>query len=150
MRITVIFVLRWLTLLFPADAITLRGKSGHQKICGAAGLGVAVLTGIRPNVNCWKQHPKKGGIVKKSKFTQQQIIAILDSRAAFESIPALCKEHGISRATYYLWIRRYLDDSSHGNSKAHELEMENIQLRQVCQRLEIENRAIRNALNLKP
>jgi putative transposase len=41
--------------------------------------------------------------MKKSRFTDSQIIAILTQAQAGAPIPELCREHGMSAATFYKW-----------------------------------------------
>jgi putative transposase len=41
--------------------------------------------------------------MKKSRFTEPQILAILKQGESGVPVPDLCREHGISNATYYNW-----------------------------------------------
>jgi putative transposase len=45
--------------------------------------------------------------MKKSKFTDSQIIAILNLAEAGTPVPDLCREHGISSATFYKWRAKF-------------------------------------------
>ena len=45
--------------------------------------------------------------MKKSRFSDSQIIAILNQSEAGSPVPELCREHGISSATFYKWRARY-------------------------------------------
>lgn len=45
--------------------------------------------------------------MKKSKFTDNQIISILKQGASGVRVPDLCREHGISHATFYKWRSKY-------------------------------------------
>jgi putative transposase len=45
--------------------------------------------------------------MKTSRFTDSQIIAILKQAEAGSSVPELCREHGISNATFYKWRAKY-------------------------------------------
>ncbi|HAE26704.1 MAG TPA: IS3 family transposase, partial [Hyphomonas adhaerens] len=45
--------------------------------------------------------------MKKSRFTEPQILAILKQGESGVPVPDLCREHGISNATYYNWRSKY-------------------------------------------
>jgi len=45
--------------------------------------------------------------MKKSNFTEAQIIKILSSQEAGRSVSDICREHGISQGTYYNWKSKY-------------------------------------------
>ena len=45
--------------------------------------------------------------MKTSRFTDSQIIAILKQAEAGSPIPELCREHGMSTATFYKWRAKY-------------------------------------------
>jgi putative transposase len=67
--------------------------------------------------------------MKKSKFTDSQILAVLKQAEAGTAVPALCREHGISTATFYKWRSKFggMDASLMGRMK--ELEEENRRLK---------------------
>lgn len=49
----------------------------------------------------------RGGSIKKSRFTDSQIIAVLKQAEAGTPVPELCREHGISSATFYKWRSKF-------------------------------------------
>lgn len=51
--------------------------------------------------------------MKKSRFTDSQIIAVLKQAQGGTPVPDLCLEHGISSATLYKWRSRYCHSSGH-------------------------------------
>lgn len=69
--------------------------------------------------------------MKKSKFSDTQIIAILKQNEVGQAVPDICREHGISSATFYKWRAKYggLDVSM--MSRLKELEAENSRLKKM-------------------
>ena len=45
--------------------------------------------------------------MKKSRFTNSQILAILEETEAGVKVPDLCRKHGVSDATFYKWRAKY-------------------------------------------
>ncbi|MGY0561816.1 IS3 family transposase [Luteimonas sp. A277] len=69
--------------------------------------------------------------MKKSRFTDSQIIAVLKQAQAGTPVPELCREHGISSATFYKWRSKFggMEVSMVGRMK--ELEEENRRLKKM-------------------
>ncbi|MFC0095824.1 transposase, partial [Xanthomonas citri] len=69
--------------------------------------------------------------MKKSRFTDSQIIAVLKQAQAGAPVPELCREHGISSATFYKWRSKFggMDVSTVARMK--ELEEENRRLKKM-------------------
>ena len=69
--------------------------------------------------------------MKKSKFSDSQIISILKQGENGVSVPNLCREHGISNATFYNWRSKYggMDVSLMKEMKA--LKLENSRLKKM-------------------
>ena len=69
--------------------------------------------------------------MKKSRFTDSQIIAILKEAESGLRVPDLCREHGMSDATFYKWRSKYggMDNSMMKRMK--ELEEENRRLKKM-------------------
>jgi putative transposase len=69
--------------------------------------------------------------MKKSKFTDSQIISVLKQGENGVSVPDLCREHGISNATFYNWRSKYsgMDVSLMKEMKA--LKQENSRLKKM-------------------
>jgi len=45
--------------------------------------------------------------MRKSKFSESQIIKILSQRESGQSVSDICREHGISQGTFYSWKSKY-------------------------------------------
>jgi putative transposase len=84
--------------------------------------------------------------VKKSKFTESQIIAILKQGEAGRTVAEICREHGISPATYYQWKSKYGGLEASDLKRLRELEDENNRLKKMYADLALENRAIKDLL----
>jgi putative transposase len=79
--------------------------------------------------------------MKKSKFSEEQIVKILQEAAAGQTSQAeLCRQHGISQNTFYLWKRKYAGMETDDVRRLRELEAENAALKRIVanQALELE------------
>mgnify|MGYP000456984874 CR=1 FL=1 len=69
--------------------------------------------------------------MKKSRYTDSQIMAILKQAEAGTPIPELCREHGMSSATFYKWRSKYGDMDASLMARMKELEEENRRLKKM-------------------
>ena len=69
--------------------------------------------------------------MRKSRFTDSQIMAILKQAEAGLSVPELCREHGISSATFYQWRSKYGGMDTSMMKRLKELEDENRRLKKM-------------------
>ena len=69
--------------------------------------------------------------MKKSKYSDSQIMAILKQAEAGVPVPELCREHGMSNATFYKWRSKYGGMDASMISRLKELEEENRQLKKM-------------------
>ena len=69
--------------------------------------------------------------MKKSRFTESQIVAILKQHESGISVPDLAREHGISTATIYQWRPKYGGIDTSLMKRLKELEAENTQLKKM-------------------
>jgi putative transposase len=87
--------------------------------------------------------------MKKSKFSESQIVAILKESEAGMAVAELVRKHGISVATYYSWKSKYAGVAVSELKRMRELETENANLKRMYANLALENAAIKDVLNRK-
>ncbi len=87
--------------------------------------------------------------MRKSRFSESQIIGILKEVESGRHVKDVCREHGISDATYYQWKSRFGGMEASDIKRLRELEDENRKLKLMVADLSLENRAIKDVLNLK-
>jgi putative transposase len=69
--------------------------------------------------------------MKKSRFSDSQIMAILKQAEAGSGVPDLCREDGISTATFYKWRSKFGGMDTSLLSRLRELEEENRRLKKM-------------------
>lgn len=87
--------------------------------------------------------------MKKSRFTDSQIIAILKQAEAGTPAPELCREHGISSATFYKWRSKYGGMEASMVSRMKELEEENRRLKKMYAEAQMSADIMKEALSKK-
>ncbi len=87
--------------------------------------------------------------MKKSRFSEYQIIKILKEGEAGRSPKELCRENGISNATYYNWKAKYGGMDASSLKRLKELESENIKLKQMYANLSLQNVAMKDIIEKK-
>jgi len=87
--------------------------------------------------------------MRKSRFSESQIVAILKEGEAGIPIAEIIRKHGISRQTYFGWRRKYAGASVSDLKRLKELEAENAKLKRLYSDLALENAAIKDVLNRK-
>lgn len=87
--------------------------------------------------------------MKKSRFTDSQIIAILKQAEAGTPVPELCREHGISSATFYKWRAKYGGMEASMVSRMKELEEENRRLKKMYAEAQMSADIMKEALSKK-
>lgn len=87
--------------------------------------------------------------MKKSKFTETQIVAILKEADAGLKVADICRKHGIAQPTYYLWKSKYGGLSVPELKRIKELEAEHAKLKRMYADLAMENDALRELIEKK-
>jgi putative transposase len=87
--------------------------------------------------------------MKKSRFTEQQIISILKQADAGVKVQDICRQHGISDATYYKWKSKYGGLEASDIKRLREVETENSKLKRMFADLALENRALKDLIEKK-
>ena len=87
--------------------------------------------------------------MKKSRFTEQQSINILKQADAGVKVQDLCRQHGISDATYYKWKSKYGGMEASDIKRLREVEAENSKLKRMFADTALENRALKDLIEKK-
>ena len=87
--------------------------------------------------------------MKKSKFTESQIVNILKQAEAGVSVEDLMRQHGFSRATFYKWKAKYSGMSVSEMKRLKELEEENRRLKQMYADLSLEHEVLKDIIEKK-
>lgn len=87
--------------------------------------------------------------MKKSRFTDSQIMSILNQAEAGTPVPELCREHGMSSAAFYKWRAKYGGMDVSMIARLKELEAENRRLKKMYADVQLQNDIIKEALEKK-
>ena len=87
--------------------------------------------------------------MKPSRYTDSQIIAILKQAEAGSPIPELCREHGMSTATFYKWRAKFGGMDASLMARMKELEEENKRLKKMYAEERLKAEIVAEALTKK-
>jgi putative transposase len=87
--------------------------------------------------------------MKKSRYSDSQIMAILKQAEAGSPVPELCREHGMSSATFYKWRSKYGGMDASMMSRLKELEDENRRLKKMYAEEGLKSEIIQEAMAKK-
>ena len=87
--------------------------------------------------------------MKKTKFTESQIVAAIKKQESGIPTKEICRELGISEATYYNWKAKYGGMEVSDVKKMKDMEAELSQYKKIVAELTFENRAMKNLIEKK-
>lgn len=87
--------------------------------------------------------------MKKIKFSESQILAILKEQEQGLKVSEICRKHGISDATFYNWKNKYSGMTINELKRLKELEYENSRLKRMFANLSLENEALKDIVTKK-
>ena len=87
--------------------------------------------------------------MRKSRFSETQIVEMLKDAESGVPVADLLRKHGVSKATFFKWRSKYGGASVSDMKRVRELEAENTKLKRMYADLALENAAIKDVLNRK-
>lgn len=87
--------------------------------------------------------------MRKTRFTESQILKVLKEVEAGRQVKDVCREYGISDATYYNWKSKYGGMEASDIKRLKELEEENAKLKRMYADMALENHALKDVIEKK-
>lgn len=87
--------------------------------------------------------------MKKSLFSESQIVGILKEADTGQKVGDVCRKHGISMPTYYKWKSKYGGMEASDLKRIRDLEFEHAKLKRMYADLAMENHGLRELLEKK-
>jgi putative transposase len=87
--------------------------------------------------------------MKRSRYTEEQIIGILQEQEAGTRVAELCRKHGMSEATFYTWKSKYGGLEVSDAKRLRALEAENAKLKRLLADAMLDNAALKDLLGKK-
>jgi putative transposase len=87
--------------------------------------------------------------MKKSRYSDSQILNILKQAESGVPVTELCREHGMSSATFYKWRAKYGGMDASMMARMKELEKENRQLKKMYAEAQMKNEVLQEVLGKK-
>lgn len=87
--------------------------------------------------------------MKRSKFTEQQIVFALKQAETGVSVAEVCRKLGISEATFYNWKKKYDGLGADELRRLRQLEEENSRLKQIVADLSLDKQMLQDVLKKK-
>jgi putative transposase len=87
--------------------------------------------------------------MKKSNFTDNQIIGIVAEVESGRKINDICREHGITQATFYNWRKKYAGMQPNQLKRLRELEAELSQFKRMYADIALQNQVLKDVIEKK-
>ena len=87
--------------------------------------------------------------MKRKRFTEEQIIAILKEGEALGNVRETCRQHNISEQTYYRWRNKFGGMEVSDAKRLKGLERENSELKKLVAELTLDNRMLKDVVTKK-
>ncbi|MEK0443012.1 MAG: hypothetical protein RL403_1990 [Bacteroidota bacterium] len=87
--------------------------------------------------------------MKKSKFTEVQILKVLKTQEEGKKVSEICREFGISEPTFYNWKSKYGGMTLSELQRVKELELENARLKRLVADLSLDNQILKEVNSKK-
>jgi putative transposase len=84
--------------------------------------------------------------MKKSKFTESQIFEMLKQSEAGIPVADICREYGVSAASFYKWKAKYGGMDASMMKRLRELEEENLRLKRMYANVQMDNEILKETL----
>jgi putative transposase len=87
--------------------------------------------------------------MKRSRFTEEQIIGVLREQEAGQKVAEVCRTHGISQPTFYAWKAKYGGMSVSDARRLKQLEEENAKLKKLLAEAMLDNAVLKDITSRK-
>lgn len=87
--------------------------------------------------------------MRKTRFTEFQIVKILQVAEGGRAVTDICREHGVNSATFYKWKSKYGGMGASDIRRMKDFEAENARLKQMYAELSLENKVLKDVIEKK-
>ena len=87
--------------------------------------------------------------MKKSKFSESQIVSAIKEYEAGKSVADICRELGINKPTFYVWNKKYGGMETQDLQRLKELEQKHAQLQRMYAELAMDHKVLKDVLSKK-
>ena len=87
--------------------------------------------------------------MKRTRFSEHQIVQFLKDAEAGIPVPDLCRQHGFSRSSFYKWKAKYGGLEASELKRLKELEAENHKLKQMYAELSLDHQILKDIVKKK-